>query len=92
MPQIYKWCKEGLDAGKHVVRLKIGDPFVFGRGGEEVLKFREFGVEPKVIPVSIVTKNNRVNVEYDKDILLTLIFLNRVYLQHSLLRCWLRYQ
>ena len=50
--QIYDWCKEGLDAGKHVVRLKIGDPFVFGRGGEEVLVFREYGVEPKVIPVS----------------------------------------
>lgn len=48
--EIYKWCKEGIDAGKHVVRLKIGDPFVFGRGGEEVIKFREFGVEPKVIP------------------------------------------
>jgi len=48
--EIYRWCKEGIDAGKHVVRLKIGDPFVFGRGGEEVLKFREFGVEPKVIP------------------------------------------
>lgn len=48
--EIYRWCKEGLDAGKHVVRLKIGDPFVFGRGGEEVLKFREYGIEPKVIP------------------------------------------
>jgi uroporphyrin-III C-methyltransferase len=48
--EIYRWCKEGLDAGKHVIRLKIGDPFVFGRGGEEVLKFREYGVEPKVIP------------------------------------------
>mmetsp|Transcript_27694 Transcript_27694/g.31754 ORF Transcript_27694/g.31754 Transcript_27694/m.31754 type:complete len:345 (+) Transcript_27694:82-1116(+) len=48
--EIYGWCKEGLDAGKHVCRLKIGDPFVFGRGGEEVLKFREFGIEPKVIP------------------------------------------
>jgi siroheme synthase len=48
--EIYTWCKEGLDAGKHVVRLKIGDPFVFGRGGEEVIKFREFGIEPKVIP------------------------------------------
>lgn len=52
--KIYEWCKEGLDAGKHVIRLKIGDPFVFGRGGEEVLKFREFGVEPKVIPVSLL--------------------------------------
>ena len=30
----------------------IGDPFVFGRGGEEVLEFRSFGVEPSVIPVS----------------------------------------
>jgi len=48
--EIYDWCKEGLDAGKHVIRLKIGDPFVFGRGGEEVIKFREFGIEPKVIP------------------------------------------
>jgi len=48
--EIYEWCKEGLEAGKHVIRLKIGDPFVFGRGGEEVIKFREFGVEPKVIP------------------------------------------
>lgn len=48
--EIFEWCKEGLRNGKHVVRLKIGDPFVFGRGGEEVLEFREFGVEPTVIP------------------------------------------
>ncbi|GMI46683.1 hypothetical protein TrCOL_g1632 [Triparma columacea] len=48
--EIYTWCLGGLAEGKHVVRLKIGDPFVFGRGGEEVLKFRGMGVEPKVIP------------------------------------------
>ncbi len=50
--EIYDWCRQGLIEGKHVVRLKIGDPFVFGRGGEEVLEFRKMGVEPTVVPVS----------------------------------------
>jgi len=48
--EIYRWCAEGLVEGKKIVRLKIGDPFVFGRGGEEVLELRKFGVEAKVIP------------------------------------------
>ncbi|CAJ1948931.1 unnamed protein product [Cylindrotheca closterium] len=48
--EIYSWAHDALSRGKHVVRLKIGDPFVFGRGGEEVINFRRFGVEPKVIP------------------------------------------
>jgi len=39
-----------LKQGKRVVRLKCGDPFVFGRGGEEVLFFREHGFEALVIP------------------------------------------
>lgn len=36
--------------GKHVVRLKGGDPFVFGRGGEEILALKKRGIEVREIP------------------------------------------
>ncbi len=46
---IEKLMITAVHEGEHVVRLKGGDPFIFGRGGEEVEHLREAGIRVEVV-------------------------------------------
>ncbi len=46
---IHKLMIQAVKAGEQVVRLKGGDPFIFGRGGEEVEHLRAEGIEVDVV-------------------------------------------
>ncbi len=48
--EIQRRMIEARKRGRRVVRLKGGDPFIFGRGGEEVEALRTAGVEIDVVP------------------------------------------
>ena len=46
---IHKLMVAEARRGENVVRLKGGDPFIFGRGGEEAEHLREAGIEVRVV-------------------------------------------
>ena len=48
--EINKILVKKAKEGKNTVRLKGGDPFVFGRGGEEILELVGEGIEFELIP------------------------------------------
>jgi uroporphyrinogen III methyltransferase/synthase len=49
-PHIHAKLIEAARAGKTVVRLKGGDPLIFGRGGEEAEALRQAGVGYEIVP------------------------------------------
>ncbi|PRQ59878.1 putative tetrapyrrole methylase [Rosa chinensis] len=54
--EIHELLLSFAEAGATVVRLKGGDPLVFGRGGEEMDFLQKQGIQVQVIPGTIMSQ------------------------------------
>ncbi|KAK6223845.1 siroheme synthase [Colletotrichum tabaci] len=55
--ELHELALAGAREGKTVLRLKQGDPFIYGRGGEEVAYFREHGFGDRVTVLPGITSS-----------------------------------
>ncbi|WDK18291.1 uroporphyrin-III c-methyltransferase precorrin-2 dehydrogenase sirohydrochlorin ferrochelatase [Colletotrichum graminicola] len=55
--ELHELALAGAKEGKTVLRLKQGDPFIYGRGGEEVAYFREHGFGDRVTVLPGITSS-----------------------------------
>ncbi|KAM7201922.1 uroporphyrinogen-III C-methyltransferase [Naviculisporaceae sp. PSN 640] len=55
--ELLEQALQGVREGKTVLRLKQGDPFIYGRGGEEVDFFRNHGLGDKVVVLPGITSS-----------------------------------
>ncbi|KAH8201848.1 hypothetical protein TruAng_004022 [Truncatella angustata] len=55
--ELLEMALAGLREGKTVLRLKQGDPYIYGRGGEELAFFREHGLGDRVVVLPGITSS-----------------------------------
>lgn len=55
--ELLQQALDGVRAGQTVLRLKQGDPFIYGRGGEEVAFFRAHGLGDRVVVLPGITSS-----------------------------------
>ncbi len=55
-------------AGRRVVRLKAGDPMIFGRADEEIFACRAAGIPVEIVPGIAVGKASPVFAKYDENL------------------------
>jgi uroporphyrin-III C-methyltransferase len=77
--------------GLQVVRLKGGDPFIFGRGGEELEALRGAGVEVEIVPGVTAALGAAASVQVPlthRDLSSALVLLSGRRKQSALVRSW----